>query len=389
MVRNGRRNTVRPKERVLAAMRRQVPDRVPMTMSFTPHKLAEFRERTGAKNPAEYFGFEVRGVDLALGPEEAEALEQARQQTDYLPYVGRLASSSQRARFLPYLEPLAPGAFVNEWGIGIVPGSTANYADYVHPLRNVTSPEELEDYPFPDVTAEYRYEGLAEQVADLHEQGYAASGGIPHYSGTLFECAWIMRGMENLLADFLLHPKLAAALLDRLTVSAVGSGIKLARAGIDILHTGDDVGSQRGMMMSPALWRRWLKPRMEEIIAAAKAVNPDLLVFYHSDGNIEAIIPELIEIGVDILNPVQPECMDPELLKREYGNHLAFWGTIGTQSTMPHATAEEVKAVIRERIETVGRGGGLLLAPTHVLEPDVPWENIVAFVEAVEEYGYY
>jgi len=380
---------VTPKERLLTAMRRQVPDRVPMTMSFTPHKLAEFRERTRAEDPAEYFGFEVRSVGLALAPEQAEALEQARQQTDYLPYLGPLASASQKARFLPYLEPLPSGAFVNEWGIGIVPGSTANYADYVHPLRNMTSPEELEDYPFPDVTADYRYEGLAESVAYWHQQGYAVSGGIPHYSGTLFECAWILRGMENLLADFLLHPQFASALLDRLTRSAVESGIKLARAGIDILHTGDDVGTQRGMMMSPALWRRWLKPRMAEIIAAAKGVNPDLLVFYHSDGNIEPIIPELIEIGVDILNPVQPECMDPALLKREYGDHLAFWGTIGTQSTMPHGTPEEVKAVIRERIETVGRGGGLLLAPTHVLEPDVPWENIMAFVEAVEEYGWY
>ena len=109
----------------------------------------------------------------------------------------------------------------------------------------------------------------------------------------------------------------------------------------------------------------------------------------HSDGVIDPIIPELIEIGVDILNPVQPECMDPVQLKREYGNELAFWGTIGTQTTMPFGTPEEVKAVVKERIETVGQGGGLLLAPTHVIEPDVPWENVVAFFEAVEEYGRY
>jgi uroporphyrinogen decarboxylase len=214
-------------------------------------------------------------------------------------------------------------------------------------------------------------------------------GDIPHYSGTLFECAWLLRGLENLLVDFLANPDLAAALLDHLTATGIESARRLAEAGVDVLLTGDDVGMQRGMMMSPELWRQWLKPRLAEIIAAAKKVKPDVLVFYHSDGNIEPIIPELIEVGVDILNPVQPECMDPAQLKREHGNDLAFWGTVGTQTTMPFGTPEEVKAAIRERIESTGQGGGLLLAPTHVIEPDVPWENVEAFFEAVEEYGWY
>jgi uroporphyrinogen decarboxylase len=146
---------------------------------------------------------------------------------------------------------------------------------------------------------------------------------------------------------------------------------------------GDDVATQRGMMMRPALWRRWLKPRLAAIISAAREVKPDILIWYHSDGDCRAIIPELIEIGVDILNPVQPECMDPAAVKAQYGDRLSFSGTIGTQTTMPHGTPEEVRGVVRERIATVGRGGGLLLAPTHVLEPDVPWENIVALVDAV------
>jgi uroporphyrinogen decarboxylase len=237
--------------------------------------------------------------------------------------------------------------------------------------------------------ADYRYEGLAGRVADWHRRGYAVAGGIPHYSGTLFECAWILRGMENLLADFLLNPAFATALLDRLTESAIYAARRMAFADVDVLTTGDDVGTQRGMMMSLPTWRTWLKPRLAAVIAAAKEVKPDLLVSYHSDGNVEPVIPELIEIGVDILNPVQPECMDPVKLKREYGDRLAFSGTIGTQTTMPFGTPAEVKAVVKERIETVGRGGGLLLAPTHVLEPEVPWENVIAFMEAVDEYGRY
>jgi uroporphyrinogen decarboxylase len=118
-------------------------------------------------------------------------------------------------------------------------------------------------------------------------------------------------------------------------------------------------------------------------------VNPDIIVRYHSDGNPEAIIPELIEIGVDVLNPVQPECLDPAEVKRRFGDSLAFWGAMGTQTTMPFGSPEEVARVVRERIETIGAGGGLVLAPTHVLQPDVSWENILAFFDAIDRYGRY
>jgi uroporphyrinogen decarboxylase len=146
---------------------------------------------------------------------------------------------------------------------------------------------------------------------------------------------------------------------------------------------------QTGMIMSPAAWRKWFKGRMQRIIGEARAINPEIPVFYHSDGNPEAIIPELIEIGVTILDPVQPECIDPVKVKRLYGDRLALWGTIGTQTTMPFGTLDEVRAEVRHRIETVGYDGGLVLGPTHSLEPDVPWANIVALYEAIEEYGRY
>jgi len=328
-------------------------------MGFTPPALEQFRRRTGASDPADYFDFEVRHVGISP----------TRLETDFTPWVGTMP----------------PNGHVNEWGIGHVPGSLYHFEDYVHPLRDARTAADVEAYPFPDILADYRYEGFAERVAAWRERGYAVSGGIPHYSGTLFECAWILRGMENLLVDFLVNPEVAEALLDRLTHTGVESARRAAAAGVDVLETGDDVGTQRGMMMSPALWRQWLKGRLAQVIAAAKAVKPDLIVLYHSDGNIEHIIPELIEVGVDVLNPVQPECMDPAALKLCYGDRLAFWGTVGTQTTMPFGTPEEVRAVVRERIETVGEGGGLLLAPTHVIEPEVPWANILAFFQAIDE----
>jgi uroporphyrinogen decarboxylase len=142
------------------------------------------------------------------------------------------------------------------------------------------------------------------------------------------------------------------------------------------------------MLMSVRMWRTWLRPRLARTIAAAREVRPDVLVFYHSDGDVSAIIPDLIEIGVDILNPIQPECMDPAALKRNFGDRLAFWGTIGTQSTLPFGSPDDVRREVRLRIETVGVGGGLFLAPTHVIEPEVPFENIAAFVDAVrDEYA--
>jgi uroporphyrinogen decarboxylase len=128
---------------------------------------------------------------------------------------------------------------------------------------------------------------------------------------------------------------------------------------------------------------------MARIIAEARAIKPGLPVFYHSDGNPEAIIPDLIEIGVTILNPVQPECIDPAQIKKKYGEQLALWGCIGTQTTMPFGTPDDVRREVRQRIETAGYDGGLVLGPTHSLEPDVPWENIVALYEAIEEYGIY
>jgi len=200
---------------------------------------------------------------------------------------------------------------------------------------------------------------------------------------TIFEIAWYLRGMDLFMEELIGEEEIATALLDQLTTIRIGMARRYAAAGADVLMLGDDVATQIDMMISPALWRATLKPRLAAVIRAAKEVNPDILIFYHGDGNMERIVPELIEIGVEILNPVQPECMDPVRMKELFGDQLAFWGCIGTQTTMPFSTPQEIKTTVRNLIATVGKGGGLLLAPTHTLEPDVPWENVEAFLEAV------
>jgi uroporphyrinogen decarboxylase len=171
----------------------------------------------------------------------------------------------------------------------------------------------------------------------------------------------------------------------------LGASLALAKAGIDILALDDDVAEGTRMLISPATWRRFFKPCVKTIIDTCRAANPDLAIFWHSDGNIEPIIPDLIEIGVDILNPVQPDVMDPAKLKAQYGRDLAFFGTVGTAQRWSWGTPDDIRNEVRERIETVGAGGGLIISPAYDLEPqeNIPWENIVAFFDAVDAFGAY
>jgi len=353
-----------PRERVLTAMRREEPDKVPMQFSLCPSQMERFRRKTGASNPAEYFGFGIRGIGIR--------------------------ATKQKNDFSKYTVDFPEGARVDEWGIGWVrTPSSYHFEHIIHPLEKALTAKEIREYPFPDLDADYRYEGLQERVSQIKEQGYAVSGSAMAVGGTVFWPAYKLRGMEQLLIDFMVNPELSDALLDEVTERISIMAKRLAEASVDILHLADDLGTQLAPMMSYNTFRRFIKSRLAKVIESAKEVKPDILVLFHSDGHIQEFIPELIEIGIDILNPVQPECMNPAEIKQKYGDYLAFWGTVGTQTTMPFGTKEEVKQVVKERIETVGKGGGLLIAPTHVIEPEVPWENIMAFVEAVEEFGYY
>ena len=354
--------TLLPRERVRTALSRQTPDRAPKTMSLCPSQLERFRQETGSDDPASYFGFEVRGV----GP-------------------GPLQTT---ADFSPYLRDLPADARVDEWGIGWVPGDF-HFERIIHPLRDANTVQDIERYPFPDLAAPERFTTMAGQIEAVHQAGYAAVAHCTPVGGTVFWPAYKLRGMEALLMDLVVTPELAGALLDRVTEISAALAARLASYDIDVLWLADDFGTQRALMMRHETWREWFKGRLRAVVDAARAVNPKVLIAFHSDGKIDEIIPDLIDIGIDVLNPLQPEVMDPARIKREYGQDLAFWGGVGTQTTMPFGTAAEVRQVVKQLIETVGAGGGFLIAPTHVVEPEVPWENILAFMDAVEEYGRY
>jgi uroporphyrinogen decarboxylase len=207
---------------------------------------------------------------------------------------------------------------------------------------------------------------------------------VAAFAGSVFEQSWYIRGLEDLMMDLVCAPEVAHYFFERTAALQQHAAREFARAGVDIIITGDDIAGQHGLLLSLETWRTFLKPRLAATVQAVKAANPDSFVFYHSDGNVEPAIPELIEAGIDILNPVQPECMDPAAIKHLYGDRLSFWGTVSVQRTMPFGTPDDVRAEVRARIRDVGRGGGLILAPAHVLGPETPWENVVAFFEAAD-----
>ena len=276
---------------------------------------------------------------------------------------------------------------MSEMGIAISPGTFHHYVRQYRPMRDFTSAKEVEEYPWPEEPPydDAYNEAMKKAVEEIKAQGRLS---LVHV-GSIFEQAWQLRGMENMFSDFVFNEDLATVLLDEIT----GRYIRMARAagmaGADMIFTADDLGTQSKMLMSPGMWRKWLKPRLASVTAAAREHKPDIHVKYHSDGYFDPLIPELIEAGITILNPVQPESTDPVRLKKLYGDKLTFDGTIGIQTTMPFGTPEDVHDEVKRMIEIVGEGGGLIITARHTLEPGVPVENVQAFLDAVDRYGHY
>lgn len=373
------------RERVLTALSRGVPDRVPKDLSWglTPAGLREFQQRTGAEDPHDYFDVDVRIA--VLGKE----IETDIVKFDLAPEGSPRRDALDQAlleRFRPYVGSLPAVSEITEWGVGYVPGSTYHLASIVHPMQGFSQPDALDAYPFPCFDERWRRDALAEQVQAWHSRGLAVAGKL---SPSIFTTCHLLRGFENILVDLVANTEFAAALIDRVTEIKRQMAITYAACSVDVLILGSNVASQQGMIMSPQLWRRWFKPCLTRIIEAARVIKPGLPVSYIGQGQLEPILPDLIEIGVNILGAVQPECMDPAILKLRYGDRLAFWGTISVQDTLPFGSPEDVRVEVKHRIETVGRRGGLLIGPSHVPGPEVPWENLVAFFEAVREYGTY
>jgi uroporphyrinogen decarboxylase len=356
------------RDRVLMALSHEPPDRCPMQVSFTPEFATRLRE-----------DMQLKGQKLhnPHGGGNTYELERVLDEDMLLTSVG-WANSYYLGK-----EP-----YVDEWGVGwdaqeyTTPFGRGWYTEMVgHPLAD---DDAIPSYQPPDPNRPELYTEAARVIREFKDEYWIVGVTVT----TILEAAWALRGLEQTLMDFVLNPGLADQLLEIPYQYHLTAARKLVEMGVDMIWTGDDVGHQHAMLISQEHWRKFLKPRMANFIAELKAINPEVKVAYHSDGNILPIIPELIEIGLDVLNPVQPASMDPAQLKREYGEKLCFWGTIDEQYTLPWGTPARVEAEVIERLKTIGKSGGLIIGPTHHVQLDTPMENFWAMVNTVTNTPY-
>jgi uroporphyrinogen decarboxylase len=362
------------RDRVLAVLNHEVPDRCPMQISFTPEFASRLRGEMGpAAAPALRAAGSSRTIELACALGE-----------DLLLAPAGFVNSS-------YVNEQHTGGasrLTDEWGVQWknieyrTRFGTGCYTEMAaHPLAEDAA---IETYHPPDPHRPGLCEDAQRLVQDYGQEYWIVGMTVC----TIFETAWALRGYERLLMDFVTNPELAERILDIPFRYHLALARRLVDLGVDMIWTGDDVGAQNGMLMSPATWRRFLKPRLADFIAALKRQNQGLKIAYHTDGCVYPIIADLIDIGVDVLNPIQPQSMDPGRLKREYGGRLCFWGTIDIQQTLPFGTPEQVTAEILARLGSVGRNGGLILSPTHNVQLDTPMENFWAMVKTITETPY-
>ena len=248
-----------------------------------------------------------------------------------------------------------------------------------YPLQDAQNVKDLDVYPFPQEEWIEVPEALKEEVRHCKEEGYIVSGGVAQP----FKSAWLVRGMHNVLMDYLVNADLINEMYERIYSFSTAYCEKLVEAGVDMIQITGDLGMQDRMIMSPEIWRKFDKERLKKMIAKLKGINAALKLYMHTDGNVQDIVEDLIEVGIDILNPIQPECMDPVEIKRNYGDKLVLHGAVSLQKTLPFGSPEDVKAEVRYLIENCNVNGGFVLGPSNVLFKEIPPENIVAMYEAV------
>jgi uroporphyrinogen decarboxylase len=371
------------RERVLCALNHKEPDRVPIfigTSGVTTMNTAAYdrlKAYLGIKTETRSFW---RGLQYAIMDEA----DMVRFNSDGRPlFCGPAPSTLER--------DLGPDRFVDVWGITwqMQPGN--HYYDMEErPLKGATI-DAIAKHPWPDLAHPSRFAGLREKARRIQEAGYAvvALSGI-----SPFEFSYMLRGMDDWFMDLGADHDFVHALMGKLTFlmrSAVEKLLEEAGDYIDVVITGDDLGSQNTTLISTSMYRELIKPYHVELYQAIKQ-RTRAKIFYHSDGNIYPFLNDLIEIGVDMINPVHVSAKDmgdTARLKREFGDRLCFNGAIDTQWVLPRGTTEDVRAEVRRRIRDLAPGGGYILSAVHCIQADVPPENVCAMFDEAVKAGRY
>jgi uroporphyrinogen decarboxylase len=250
------------------------------------------------------------------------------------------------------------------------------------PLERIQDPAEVDDYPFQTPALIKLDQATLDHVQELKQADAVVVGQVPQP----FSTNWRLRGMENAMCDLLVNPGMTERIYDRLYAFNTAYCVILAEAQVDVVQIVGDIAMQDRLMMSPKTWRRFDKPRLAELIVQVKRANPDTHVYMHTDGKVTDIIPDLVEVGLEILNPIQPECQDPIEVKQKWGDKLVLHGAVSNQRSIPLGTPQDVKDEVKYLLEHCGKGGGFVIGPANVLLPEYPAENIVAMYRAVSEF---
>jgi len=329
------------RERVAAALRHEQPDRVPYCIGFT-----------------------------------AKAYEAMAAYYDDPGFVRRLgnAITGFRTGIVAAWREVAPGIVQDEFG---VQWNRTVDKDIGVVCNQVVTRENFDDVPFPDPETPQRWAPF--------EQGRGTDGQfiVADLGFSLFERAWTLYGMENLLTAMVSDPSFVNALLDRILSYNLAVVERACSYDVDAMMFGDDWGSQTGLIMGPDLWREYIKPRVRKMYQAVRAKGK--YVFIHSCGKVDELFPDLIECGLDCFNPFQPEVIDVLGVKRQYGAQLSFYGGISTQKTLPYGTPGQVRDEVRRLLGEVGRNGGYIAAPAHAIPGDAKPENIASMIEVLRE----
>ena len=352
------------RERVLAALDHRVPDRPPLNYFGTPEttqKLLSSLRLEDNEELSRYLGADMRYVSPRyVGPRQ---------------YCGASGFSS---------------GGLDMWGVFWKPVRN-KYCTYYevarHPLSEASTLKELEDHAWPNPDW-LSVERLRQEIRAINEPERRA---IVLPAGSFFEAAWYLRGFENLLADMLERPGMVEYLLMRVTQffkEVTMRAVEASDGQIDLVWSSSDVGTQNGMMFSPALWREQIKPWHREFIEPFKRMG--LKTRYHTDGSVVPIIEDLIEMGLDLLDPIQPNTrdMDAENLNARFGGRISFYGGVDTQGLLPYGTAREVEEEVLRLIRVLGSRGGYVVAASNAVQPDVPVDNILTLYRTAREYRY-
>jgi len=255
---------------------------------------------------------------------------------------------------------------------------------YWHPLSGINTTGGLDGYPFPDPAAARPLEDLRHDVERLKAEGFTVIGQM---SQTILETAYLMRGIDRLMVDLVEHPDYADALFARLCERRVAQARCFAQAGVDLVRIGDDIATQVGLMLSQRLYRERIKPHHAAIAAEARRWAPSIPVLYHSDGRLTDLLPDLIDIGVTAINPVQPECMDLLETKREFGDRLALWGCMPVQSLYAHGSDADVRQHTHFLLDEGARDRGLILQFTNIILTPTVLRNLRAFFGEIARHA--